>query len=329
MSLQELFIFAGAKHPQRCSLQNLEALLRAAPQLRTLEAVVYCENAEEAHRVLRNAPPFGPLRVRQLLVGAATTEATADAVLALAADLAAHASLASVWLSNAPLNDAAALDAVVDAALARSLTSVRLERCRLSPASASALARLLRGDTLTELDLHGVHDQLLDAPAAALLANALRTNTSLTALTLHSIDLWRDAAAAAALLAALTAHPRLRLLDLTSNWPHNDGLQAPEVGAALAALLLANAPALQTLDIGGCLLSDVGMGPVVEALRHNTHLTKLDCSSNRTSAAFARERLLPAVRANTSLRELAASSDERRPAAREAVALVAARSHPQ
>jgi hypothetical protein len=170
----------------RRRVQDLEALFRAAPQLRTLEADVYCDNAAEARRVLRNEPPFGPLRVRQFTVDART--ATADAVLSLAADMAAHASLASVRLYNAPLDDAAALDAVVDAALARSLTSVWLERCRLSPASASSLARLLRGDTLTELDLHGVLDQLLDAPAAALLANALRTNTSLTALTLHSID---------------------------------------------------------------------------------------------------------------------------------------------
>jgi hypothetical protein len=64
------------------------------------------------------------------------------------------------------------------------------------------------------------------------------------------------------------------------------------------------------------------MRPVAEALRHNTHLTTLNCGGNDTSEAFARNELLPAVRANCSLRELFA--DQSAPA-HEAVALVAAR----
>jgi hypothetical protein len=323
-TLQELRISAAAAPPQRRSVRDLEALLRAAPQLRVLEADVYCSNAE-AQRVLRNEPPFGPLRMRQLSVSAYA--AAADVVIALAADLALHASLASVWLQFVSLDAPGALDAVVDAALARRLSSVHLIICHLLPASAPALTRLLASDTLTELYLNGYTMQLLDEPAATLLANALRANTSLTALTLHSIQLWRDAAAAAELMGALTAHPRLRELRLPRNHPHNGGLQAVEVGAALAALLLANAPALQTLDIHGSRLSDAGMRPVVEALRHNTHLTKLNCIGNELSDAFARDVLLPAVRANTSLRELdvAPIIGVAVAAAREAVALVAAR----
>jgi hypothetical protein len=331
-TLHELRISAlGAAVPRHRSVQDLEALLRAAPQLCTLEADVDCANAAEAHRVLRNEPPFGPLRVRQLFVWVRADDQ--DAVLALAADMAAHASLAGVGLYNTPLDAPATLDAVVDAALARRLTYVELDGCGLSPASAPALARLLGGNTLTALHIHAAFNQLLDAPAAALLANALHVNTSLTELTLDSTQLWRDAAAAAELFGALTAHPRLRLLDLSSNWPHDDGLQ--EAGAALAALLLANAPALQTLDIGVCFLGDEGMGPVVEALRHNTHLTKLDCNNNSVSEAFARERLLPAVRANASLRKLVvadvqdAEEEDQEVAAREAEALVAARAQPE
>jgi hypothetical protein len=203
------------------------------------------------------------------------------------------------------------------------------------PTSAPALARLLGGNTLANLSINDEH-RLLDAPAAALLANALRANTSLTALT-FSIDLLHDAAAAAELFSALTAHPRLRLLDLSWNEPRDGGMQAAEAGAALAALLLANAPVLQTLEIEFCDLGDAGMGPVVEALRHNTHLTKLDCNNNSVSEAFARNTLLPAVRANASLRELSAADledveedeENRNVAAREAEALVAARAQPQ
>jgi hypothetical protein len=166
-TLQELRLSAPGHAHWRCrSIDTLEHLLHAAPQLRTLEADVACDNAADAQRVLRNEPPFGPLRVRQLSVNAASA---ADTVLALAADLAAHASLASVWLHEAPLDAPAALDAVVDAALARSLSSVRLSSCGLSPASAPALTRLLASDTLTELYINNSAEQLLDEPAATLL----------------------------------------------------------------------------------------------------------------------------------------------------------------
>ncbi len=131
----------------------------------------------------------------------------------------------------------------------------------------------------------------------------------------------------AELFGALTAHPRLRLLDLSLNRPELDGLQAAEAGAALGALLLANAPALRELNIRYCRLGDEGMGPVVEALRHNTYLTKLDCSYNDNSEDFALYQLLPAVRANTSLLELVAAGTGAGAVAgaREAEALVAVR----
>jgi hypothetical protein len=325
-TLQELRISAPAAADwEGRSIRDLEAMLRAAPQLRTLEADVDCDNLADAQRVLRNEPPFGPLRVLQLAVSGYA--AAADVVIALAADLALHASLTSVWLYDAALDAPAALDAVVDAALARRLSSVKLSNCRLSPASAPALVRLLDGKTLAELGIAGGWGgQLLDAPAATLLADALRANTSLTALLLSGIELWRDAAAVAEIMGALVAHPRLRLLVLSWNEADSDGVQTAEAGAALAALLLANAPALQTLDICYSRLDDEGMGPVVEALRHNTHLTKLDCSWNAMSEAFARDVLLPAVRANTGLRKLFAGGLGR--AAREAEALVAARTQP-
>jgi Leucine-rich repeat (LRR) protein len=148
-------------------------------------------------------------------------------------------------------------------------------------------------------------------------------------ISLSDIRLWNDATPATELMGALTAHPRLRVLELGS-WPREGGLQAAEVGALLATLLLANAPALQTLDIRRNHLGDEGMRPVVEALRHNTHLTKLNCTNNDLSEAFARERLLPAVRANAGLHELAAAADQDdEGAAREAEALVAARARTQ
>jgi hypothetical protein len=299
-------------------LTELEALFAAAPQLRMLHACADCVGAEDARRLLRSEPPFAPLRVSDVSVH----YLPADAVLALAADVVDCASLTSLRLFGVPLRAAGALDAVVDAALARRLTSVTLYDCGLTPAAAPAIARLTAGVSLTALDLSGSH--LLDEATAVLLGNVLRANTSLTAFCFTHAALWRDAAAGAALVGLLTDHSSLRVLRLSQNFSQVDALVA--AGAALAALLLANAPALQELDIRYCVLGDAGMRPVVEALRHNTHLTKLDCSGNRISEAFARHRLVPAVRANAGLRKLVVNINARfADAAREAEALVAAR----
>ncbi len=119
-----------------------------------------------------------------------------------------------------PLDTPAALDALVDAASARRLMSLTLCGCGLSPASAPALARLLRSDALTALSIDGAMSdgpfdvvatqQLLDVPAASLLASALRESGSLTQLSLTSIGLFCDVAAATELLNALSEHTSLR-----------------------------------------------------------------------------------------------------------------------
>jgi hypothetical protein len=305
-------------------LTELEALLAAAPQLRVFHACAECTSTEETHRLLRSELPLAPLRL--LLEVSMGDDVPADAALALAADVAACPFLTGLALFSVPLDSPGALDAVVDAALARLLSSVALNDCSLTPAAAPALARLAAGDSLTALDLSG-DNLLLDEAAAVLLGDALRANTSLMAFRLTDAWLWRDAAAGAALVSSLTGHASLRELKLY--FRHVPVAAAAAAGAALAALLMANAPALQTLNIFLCGLGDEGMGPVVEALRHNTHLTKLDCSGNATSQEFARDVLLPAVRANASLRELDARESERDVAAREAEVLVAERTRTQ
>jgi hypothetical protein len=40
------------------------------------------------------------------------------------------------------------------------------------------------------------------------------------------------------------------------------------------------------------------MGPVVDALQHNTHLRTLECDGHLASDAFVHDRLLSAVRAD-------------------------------
>jgi hypothetical protein len=143
----------------------------------------------------------------------------------------------------------------------------------------------------------------LDAPAAAVLAAALRANSTLTSLTLRQVHLYDDAATAAELLGALTGHASVQTLSLKGNRVADADRAA--VGAALAALIAANAPALTRLDVSRCGLGDDGMRALCEALPRNTHLRELDCLQFNMSKAFAHDVLLPAVRANTSLRRLA------------------------
>jgi hypothetical protein len=244
-------------------------------------------------------------------------------VLALASDLAAHTWLEAVHVYGAPLGTLAALDAVVDAALSLRLPSLMLYNCHVTPASAPALARLISGGWLTELDVLNGGDQLLDQATATLIADALRANSTLTSLKLQGCFFWHDAAGAALILDALTAHRSLRMLDLEYNRIEPGDQQAAAFGAALGALVAANAPALHELNMSHCFLGDTGLGPLVDALPLNTHLRTLICRGSGASDAFARERLLPAVRANTSLRRLTTELDS--DAAREAETLVAQR----
>ncbi len=95
------------------------------------------------------------------------------------------------------------------------------------------------------------------------------------------------------------------------------------MGQALGALVAADAPALTELDVSNGCLGDAGMGPLIDALPLNTHLRTLIIVYACITEAFTAQRLLPAVRANASLRELTAFEDEdAAPSLAEAVRLV-------
>jgi hypothetical protein len=252
-------------------------------------------------------------------------------VLALAAYVAACETLTRLVLDSVPLRTAAALDAVVTAALARRLSAVVLWWCGLTAASVPALVRLLGGGALRALTVGSV-EWLLDAPAAVLLGAALRAHTALTSLTLWDMSFWHDDATVSALLGALTAHPSLRTLNVFQY-----GALGPRVAATLGALVAANAPALQELKISYFDARATDLAPLLDALPRNTHLRSLRCACGGPTNAFVREQLMPAVRANASLRVLrlnlttdeedkAEGSEEAHALLRQAEALVAARS---
>jgi hypothetical protein len=300
-TLQELCAYDVESVDPGLSAAQVEALLGVALLLRTFATDLSCDNtdAEVARRALRNEAPFGPLRVRMLT--AVLRNADEASFVPFAAGVAAHTSLLGLTLYYAPLNTPAALDAVVDAALAQRMHTLALEFCLVSPATAPALARLLSGHALSKLRCVGVN--LVDAPAARVLAAALRANSTLTSLALHNAGVFRDAVAGAELLGALNGHASLRELSMRDNLLGVAG-GAVVVGAALGALVAVNAPALSVLDVSACDLRDDGLRALFEALPRNTHLRMLTCYANDMSEAFGRDVLLPAVCANVSLRAL-------------------------
>jgi len=302
---------------------TVAAVLAAAPLLQVLTV----EDArcwwQDAPRMLRAEPPFATLQLRDRLE--VYFDDDDDALVhggmervgpfaAALADAALQPELLRVQLCCADTAQPALMGALVDAAVARRLRALRLAYCT-APAAA-LLARLLTEGSLDALevcDAYADDAPLFDAAGAALVAGALRLNTTLTLLTLFGAELWVDVGVACTLLGALTGHPSLCKIQIACD--ELDVEDCSALGAALAALIAADAPALQLLNCSSNRLGDVGLAPIVEVLALNRHLRELDVGYNGMSEAFVLERLLPAVRANTTLCELKCASRDSEPAA--------------
>jgi hypothetical protein len=315
-----------------CFTRKPKALLRAAPEMQSLEADVCCIGVASACRLLRNEPPYGPLHMRTLMLGTSNKESEhgparrkwASLLAALAAH--AHASLTRLHIVGLMLS-VQHLEALVDAALARRISALGFENCALSPAHVPALARLLRGGTLAELHLCGFTAEELrgnagnaaHAAAWSELCVALRGCATLRRLTCEGLA-EACASALCEMLGALVAHPALARLRICSNCDDDDdeGSDMREndmqlaVGSALAALLAADAPSLRECEVADLFLWETGLRPLLHALRSNVHLRRLECwwewggeeDAAMMDATFAEAVLLPAVRANRGLRTL-------------------------
>ena len=326
-SLRELRLGKDAGY-STVSTRTVKAVVAAAPQLQVVTAEDVSCTWEDAPRMLRAEPPFAPLQLRRLCVlvsGGISRVSAMDRIAPLAAalaDVTPQPALSHLCILQADTAQPAVLGALVDAALARRLPELSLRNC--TPPAAAPLARLLAEGSLAVLKINFAASRatvpLFDAAGAALVAAALRLNTTLTTLDLDHARLCRDMSAAGTLLGALTGHPSLRKIRF-----HEVDAAAEDriaFGAALAALIAADAPALHVLDCSNNNLKDAGLAPIVEALPLNRHLREMVCYFNKMSEAFARKRLLPAVHANTTLRELSCVDVETGPAAAEAEELV-------
>jgi hypothetical protein len=133
-------------------LDELEVVFAAAPRLQVLSAGVSGQ-FHELLPVLRNEPPYGPLRINELDVEALFDEyepPDSDFVRDLAAALAAHESLEGLLLSNA--NYPPVLNALVEAA-ERRVSRLTIWHCALDPDFVPALVRVLQQGSLTKLEV--------------------------------------------------------------------------------------------------------------------------------------------------------------------------------
>ena len=307
-SLRELRLDGRPDDDEWLSVDDLKALLRAAPALTACELDLRVANVAETRAVLRCEPPFEALRMHSLSLSCAHMRDGAD-LREVAAQVAQYEhALTELYVNfeNADILIApAALDAFVDAALSQRCASFVIWGRDMRPATAPGLARLLRGGALTDLAIYNTNlDTLLDVPSATLLAGALRSATTLRSLFLWCAELFFEPAAARIIMDALVGHPSLRRLTLIGC----DSEDNAHTGALLGALVSSPDGALEDLRIDSLVIDDATMRPLFEALPRNTKLRELDCMHNLRSAAFVRDVVLPAVRANTSLRVLYVAS---------------------
>ena len=308
---------------------DCEAVMAAAPLLQVLTAeATYC-SWQDAPRMIRGEPPFAPLRMRDLAVRFDRTFGEVGGMdrfgpfATAVADATLQPALSRLSLLHADTAQPAVMGALVEAALARRLSELSLYLC--TPPAAAPLARLLAEGSLAVLMLISkplaARPPLFDAASAALVAGAVRVNKALRRLVLYDAGLCLDMRVISAILGALVQHPSLHELAIIAEETADEDCAA--FGAALAALIAADAPTLRVLKCSHSSLRDAGLAPIVEALALIRHLRVLNVGYNGMNEAFAREQLLPAVRANTTLRTLkCASYNAEPPAAVEAEEMV-------
>ena len=281
---------------------QLEALLAAAPNLATLHINCLTGEAEKLMPLLQqelpNAHPV-VLRFDELTATMPTyvfEGFDVDAqVLALARALRGRRFscfiISGDWADvphTLPIGSAA-FNALVDVILECRISSMQFSNAGLTRVCVPGLMRLLAEDSeIRELTVNNMgNNRLLNEATAAQLSAALRENTSLRAFDVSAIRM--GVAAATVMLTAAVGHRSLRTLYIGVE---TGGDEDPEIlrrfRNALHALIAANTPTLQTLEItidGDDADDPLDNSPhcvacrkaVVVALRSNTHLTVVEC----------------------------------------------------
>lgn len=208
------------------------------------------------------------------------------------------------------------VDAVVDAAIAAGIREILFLGCRLNPPALPALTRLLQSPGFERLKISNNGWTVFEGLALPAFCETLRNSKSLTALELDGVNLWDDLEVLSELFAALEGLPTLQKLKLRRN--RTD--EAPRIAASRWAVderldelqravrkylarLIVRSNSLRSLKLKDNLLGEAGMTPIFQALNGSRTLSELSLHEG-ISVDFTRNVVLPAVRANTSLRTL-------------------------
>ena len=290
------------------SADSVARLCYSSP-LCTLRCHVWC-TAVEALPLLRCEAPCALLHIFKLYVGDFNNNP--QAVLDLAVALPSHSGkINELAVSEAPLQTGAVADALMRGIAEARVSNVFFDNCGLAPASLSGLIRLLQDGCLERLDIRNHAALFEEGPELTAFCHALRTSR-LLALKLKWCQLWRNRTATSELLAALVGHQTLGELSLHNNRVDNTDDAQLAAGEQLASLITHNT-ALEKLDIGWNNLVEASLGLIFEALPRSSTLKELVFYGETVTHEFARDMILPAVRANTSLQTLCFSHDDEAP----------------
>ena len=293
------------------SAAALLSMLNAAPALRELHADARCR-ARDAAPLLQNAAPWGPLRLRALRLETFPPHAL-EPLRPLLQDRAVHPSLRELIFSDCGDITQEALSLIADFAVARALPALRFCDCNIEANCLPALGRAVADGELRELTLNFSGRFWGHCAGMRRLAAALRANHTLTSFTCSvGVSLLVHEAvlqSVYSLLGAFRDHASLQKLTASFRAMRvlqrmHTGYDARSMGAALGAVIVADAPALTCLDVSCCHLGDEGLIPLLSALRSNTHLRELVVAENDMSSGFARTQLVEAIHANAGLRQL-------------------------
>jgi len=307
---------------------EVSRLCRSAP-LCTLHCSVYY-TAAEALPLLRCEAPCALLHIFKLWV--ARFDNNQQAVLDFAAALPSHSGKIKELIVHGPrLGNVAVADALMRSIAEAGVSNMSFAAgWQLAPASMRDLTRLLQAGCLETLVIFNDGEALFElGPDLTAFCHALCSST-LQNLVLGQVELWRYPDAADELLFSLLGHPTLRELSL-----HFDGVAtnySQRAAGERLASLIRHSSALRKLDLSGNQFRNACLAPIFEALsRRSSTLKELRFDHESIRRKFARDVILPVVRANSSLRALSFGIDgdcnglEPFPELKEAQAIVAAR----
>lgn len=310
-TLTELDSRCGVAESRDLAAVQIRQLIGAAPHLRRSLVCNVKGTPAEVLELLRDETVSVEVHGAWVVGTAHANDGAAPLWLALSA----HASLQSFrWsgeLDNPPnwaivgLAQTGQLARLVDVTIRLRLRYLYLDGAGLSPDSLPELTRLVaEAAHLKTLIIRNRHRLVFRGDGVAPFCAALRS-ARITWLSLSAVNLWLSLSGGTAVLAALTNHPTITTLVLGGNPPPEETEDNP-VGSQLAALVAADG-VLSTLWLTNARTAKWGdaiVRSLFEAVARSTRLRQLDCVNGGISAECARDHLLPAVRANASLKQL-------------------------